>query len=415
MSRVLLSAGDVSGDGHAAALVQALLARAEDAGLPVEIRALGGPRTHAAGARLAADTSGVSSVGIVESLPVLQRAWRLRRRVHRLLRRWRPHVAVLMDYPGINIPLAQRLSRAGVPVIYYIPPEEWLWTTRGNRLLDRTNRLVRAVTRVLAVHPVEAEFYTSVGCEVVLVGHPLVDQVAAQPVHRAAARARLGLSADARVVTLLPASRAQELRLVWPLLAESAALLRRQDPRLQFLLPAASPALTVPLRAAMARIEQRFPALGGALRLVEWGDEPPSALAIAAADLALSKSGSVTVEVALRGVPQVAVYRLGAGSLWVARHLLRLTEADIANFVLVNHVLGRRVVPELLYRATPQAVAAAAMPLLAEDSPERAAQLRGYAELRERLGPPGAAERAAAEVWRCLLEAAPDRAGSHGA
>jgi lipid-A-disaccharide synthase len=405
--RIFISSGEVSGDMQAAALIQALYRLAGRYRQHLDIYGFGGVQTCAAGCRLLADTSASGAIGLAESLPYIVPAWRHQRRALRAIKAAPPDIAILIDYPGFNIPLAQQLKNLGnIPVIYYIPPEEWVWSSKGNRLLDRSAKLARSTDHILALHPLEAEFYRGLGCNVELVGHPLQDIVAARRLGRVQARKRLGLSGGQPVVALFPASRRQELKLVWPVIAAAAAQLARALPEVMFLLPLAAEFLEMELRNALAQAGLEFAELGERLQLVVDPDQhtTASALVSAAADLAISKSGTVTLELALQDIPQVVVYRLSRSTIWIGRYVLGMSEADVVNMTLVNHIMQQPVVPELLLsQATPQTVFEHARALLAADSAERRRQLEGYARLRHKLGGPGAVERAAAAIWQILL------------
>jgi lipid-A-disaccharide synthase len=409
-TRIFISTGEVSGDMQAAALIQALRQLACRHNQHIEIYGLGGPQARTAGCRLLADTSASGAIGLAESLPYIIPGWRHQRRVLREIAAAPPDIVILIDYPGFNIPLAQKLKNHGAgPVIYYIPPEEWVWSTKGNRLLDRSARLARLPDHILALHPLEADFYRRLGCSVEQVGHPLQDIVAGRRLDRAQARKRLGLHTGRPVVALFPASRRQELKLVWPVIAAAAARLARVVPEVVFVIPLASEFLERELRNALAQSCIEFPELRERVQLVVDQDAQTtaSALVSAAADLAISKSGTVTLELALQDIPQVVVYRLSRPTIWIGRYLLGMNEADVVNLTLVNHIMQQPVVPELLlYKATADSVFEHARALLAPDSRERRRQLEGYARLRAKLGGTGAVGRAAAAVWRALFSEA---------
>ena len=389
---IFLSAGEVAGDRHGALLARALRERSD-----LALWGLGGPAMAGAGVALLADTGALGAVGLAESLPHAWAGWRIYRRARRALRQRPPRVAVLVDYPAVNVPLARVLRDLGVPVVYYLPPEEWFWSSRGNGLLDRGRRIAGRADLVLAAHEREAAAYRALGARVQLIGHPLQDLMRTRQPSRSIARAALGVADDVPLVGLFPASRRQELRLVLPTLLGAAAILA-DDPRLRFALPVAAAFLAEPIQRAVAD----YPTLTGRLQVVV--DTDPSqatARVLAAADLALAKSGTVTLELALGGVPQVVVYRFGALTEWLGRHLLGLSEVDFRRVALPNLILDEDLLPELLqHAATPQAVAAAALPLL--EGPPRARQLAGYGRLRERLGGPGAVDRAATAILEYL-------------
>ncbi|MEB3305449.1 MAG: lipid-A-disaccharide synthase [Cyanobacteriota bacterium] len=387
MVRLLVSTGEVSGDLQGSLLIRALHAEADRRQLPLEVVALGGERMRQAGAELLADTSRLGAIGLWEALPMVLPTLSLQRRLRRWLQANPPDGVVLIDYMGANINLGLRLKRLypSVPISYYIAPQEWAF-----RLGDGgTTRLIGFSDRILAIFPQEASFYASRGAKVTWVGHPLIDTVGHLP-SRQEARRNLGLSQEAPVLLLLPASRPQELRYLLPPMAAGVALLQQRMPELEVLLPAGLPGFEPTLEQAMTDA-------GARARVVpaEDADRLKPELC-AAADAALTKSGTANLELALRGVPQVTGYRVSRPTAFVARHLLRFNVPHISP---INLLLQERLVPELLQDDfTAEGVATTVGELLAADNPARARQLEGYGRLRKSLGEEGVTSRAAAAI-----------------
>ena len=386
MVRVLISTGEVSGDLQGSLLVSALHRQAALRGMPLEVMALGGARMQAAGAELLADTAPLGSIGLLEALPLVLPTLKLQARVNRELTARPPDAVVLIDYMGANVRLGQRLRRQlpQVPITYYIAPQEWAWRMNDGG----TSSLLKFTDRILAIFPEEAEFYASHGAEVTWVGHPLLDLTSDRP-NRAEARRQLGLEPEGRLLLLLPASRPQELRYLMPVLAEVAARLQARDPGLAVMVPAGLSRFEQPLEEALA-------AAGVKARVIPAAEaDALKPVLFGAADLALGKSGTVNLELALQGVPQVVGYRVSRLTAWVARHLLRFQVEHISP---VNLLLKERLVPELLQDDfTVEAFLAQAVPLL-DDGPSRARMHDGYRRLRETLGTPGVTDRAAAAI-----------------
>jgi len=396
MVRLLVSTGEVSGDLQGSLLITALRQEASRRELPLQVVALGGRRMEAAGAELLADTAGLGAIGLWEALPLVLPTLKLQARLRRWLADHPPDGVVLIDYMGANVSLGLRLKRRypGVPISYYIAPQEWAW-----RMGDGgTTRLIGFTDRILAIFPEEARFYASRGATVTWVGHPLIDTLGHLP-DRQEARHRLGLSATAPVLLLLPASRPQELRYLLPAMVAAAAELQRRDPRLEVLVPAGLDGFEPALERAVA---------GAGLRARVIPARQADALKpdlCAAADVAVTKSGTANLELALRGVPQVTGYRVSRPTALVARHLLRFNVPHISP---VNLVLAERLVPELLQEAFhPDPIVAAVEPLLADSSPERRRMLEGYGRLRQALGEPGVTQRAASAILDQVQQAAP--------
>lgn len=358
--RIFLSAGEPSGDLHGGPLVGALRAR-----LPgVELEALGGGRMAAAGATVRFPLQRYSVLGFAEVLARLPRHWRLLRELEREFRAGRYDLALLIDYPGFNVRLGEAARRHGVPVLYYIAPKYW---ASGS---GRIGRLARAVDRLAVVLPFEQEFFGSAGLATVYVGHPLLD--CPPPPTRMAARGALRLNPGERLLALFPGSRPQEVARLWPGFRDAARMLLVQR-RCE--------------RVVVAAVATgNYPAADGCeLR------RDDSATILAAADAALVKSGTATLEAALAGVPMVVAYRLHWLTAWLARRLLTVPWIS-----LVNLITGQSLVEELLqHEARAERLAAALAPLLEPESPAASRQREGFRLLRERLGGPGAAERVA--------------------
>jgi lipid-A-disaccharide synthase len=387
MVRLLVSTGEVSGDLQGSLLIRALHAEADRRQLPLEVVALGGERMRQAGAELLADTSRLGAIGLWEALPMVLPTLSLQRRLRRWLQANPPDGVVLIDYMGANINLGLRLKRLypSVPISYYIAPQEWAF-----RLGDGgTTRLIGFSDRILAIFPQEASFYASRGAKVTWVGHPLIDTVGHLPT-RQEARHNLGLSQESPVLLLLPASRPQELRYLLPPMAAGVALLQQRMPELEVLLPAGLPGFEPTLDQAMTEAGVRARVVPA-----EDADRLKPELC-AAADAALTKSGTANLELALRGVPQVTGYRVSRPTAFVARHLLRFNVPHISP---INLLLQERLVPELLQDDfTAEGVAITVGELLAADTPARARQLEGYGRLRKSLGEEGVTIRAAAAI-----------------
>ena len=396
MVRLLVSTGEVSGDLQGSLLISALHLEAARRQLPLEVVALGGRRMEAAGAELLADTAGLGAIGLLEALPLVLPTLKLQARLRRWLTDHPPDGVVLIDYMGANVNLGLRLKRRypRVPISYYIAPQEWAW-----RIGDGgTTRLIGFTDRILAIFPEEARFYASHGATVTWVGHPLIDTVGHRP-DRQEARRRLALSAAAPVLLLLPASRPQELRYLLPAMVAAAAELQRRHPSLEVLVPAG-------LEGFEPTLERAVAAAGLRARVISarQADALKPDLC-AAADAAVTKSGTANLELALRGVPQVTGYRVSRPTALVARHLLRFNVPHISP---VNLVLAERLLPELLQEAfNPSEIVAAVEPLLEVSSPQRRAMLEGYGRLREALGEPGVTQRAASAILDQVQQAAP--------
>jgi lipid-A-disaccharide synthase len=370
-TRILLSCGEASGDLYAGALTRELRALDPD----VTVAGLGGPQLAAAGGRILEDYRGLSVTGIVEAIGKVPRSIATLRRLVRWARDERPDVLVAIDFPDFNFPLARRVRRLGIPVVYYISPQIWAW--RRGRI-----KVIREVADlVLVIFQFELAIYREAGVPVEFVGHPLVDLVEPSGSRDDFLR-RCGLSPGAPTVAVLPGSRPNEVARILPDLMAAAERIAADLPGTQFVV-ARAPTLEDRLFAPVRTLGLT------PVALVE--DQTDAALA--AAHVGLTASGTATVQTALHDVPMVIVYRVSPLTCWLAR---RLVAVDA--FGMVNLIAGEKVVPELLQEAfTPDAVAREAVSMLTDRA--RVARIReGLARVRERLGGPGASRRAAEAI-----------------
>ncbi|HVA72856.1 MAG TPA: lipid-A-disaccharide synthase [Candidatus Limnocylindrales bacterium] len=364
--QILISAGETSGDMYAAQLATALQKRTS-----VHLFGMGGPRMREAGVELVADASGIAVVGITEVFHRLPAVWRAWRRLEREAVRRKPALAITVDSPGFNFGLARRLKKHGVRNVYFISPQIWAWRPRRMRWIRRR------FERVLVIFPFEDKIYRQAGVAVNFVGHPLVDSVHAQMTREQFA-AEFRLDANIPIVALLPGSRPSEIRRSMPIIAEACARLQ-QDHSVQYILAVAQ-GLEQGMLDAYDRPDLHVTRVHGAAVYD----------VLATADCAIVSSGTATVEAALLGAPMVVVYRLSGLTAMIARRLV-----STPLFAMVNLISGRRVVPELIQdKFTSEALEREVRRLL--DSPEaREQQKRDLAEVRAKLGPAGAIERAA--------------------
>jgi lipid-A-disaccharide synthase len=284
--------------------------------------------------------------------------------------RRKPQLAILTDFPGFHLRLARALKNRGVPSVYFVCPQFWAWRPW------RANLVRRRFVRGLCIFPFEEAWYRARGVKVDFIGHPLVGNVTARRT-RAEFAADCGLDAAQPIVALLPGSRSGEIAHHMPGMMQACRRIQR-DRAVQFVL-----ALAPGVKSA--QITQYLPA-DVAVSVVE--DATYDALG--AADVSIVSSGTATVEAALMDAPMIVVYRLAPLTAAIARLLVRTPM-----FAMVNLIAGSRVVPELVQKEfTPERLASEAIRLL--DSPEARAEMRlGLAKVREKLGPPGAVDRAA--------------------
>lgn len=376
---IMLSAGEASGDLHGATMCRAL--RALDPGL--RLIGMGGPRMAAAGVEILVDPTAHAAMGTSEAIgrvPGLYRAYKL---LVRRLREARPMAMVLIDFPEFNLRLARQARRAGIPVVYFIPPQLWAWR-RG-----RIRQMARRVTRVLAAFPFEKSLYEEAGVPVEFVGHPLLDVVPSD-LDRAKARERLGVGERQALVGLLPGSRRQEVDRLLPPMLDAAVRLSRADGRRCFVLGLAA---SVDRGLVTVHLRRASEAGGPPVEVVEGLTHE----VMAASDALLIASGTATLEAALLGAPMVVCYRVSPLSEVVARLLARSAWISLPNIVA-----GRGVVPEILQDEVTGARLASEAERLLVDSVAATAQRAAFKEVRSRLGQPGVGVRAARAVLKVV-------------
>ena len=376
MAKILISAGEASGDIHAAA-VTAALKRIDST---TEVFGMGGDELRAAGGEVLFDIKDHGVMGFVEVLKKLPDLFKLRREFARVMDERKPDCLVVVDYPGFNMKLAKLAHDKGIPVVSYIAPSAWAWNK------GRAKNVAKIVDKVACIFPFEYDVYKEAGAPVEFVGHPLVD-IVHPTMERAEAEAWVGKDPGRPLVLLMPGSRLMEIERMLDVILEGAKLLKKQMPQVQFAMPRAG---TIPLEMLQSKIQTS----GLEVKVTEGHNYD----LFSVADLALATSGTVTLEAAMCGLPSVILYRTSAITAFIARRVI-----NIPNIGLPNIVAGRQILPELLQEElTPAKLAATAVELLA---PERRPQLEAnLAYMKERLGEPGAVNRVAQLILRIAEE-----------
>ena len=370
---LFISAGEPSGDLYGAALLERMRALSPGA----RAFGMGGERMKAAGAELTVEIGSSSVMGLTEAVRQLPEFFQKRRVLKRALAERRPSAAVVIDFPEFHIGLAEFASRLGTPAVALIPPKAWAWRP------GRAKRYARAAALVVCVLPFAADFYAQAGAETFYAGHPLVGELAeTKAIPQAEAKRRVGVEPDAPLLALLPGSRVKELESLGGAMIGAARLLRERVPGLQC-------AAAVP-RSLPKPLLRRFPPEVPVLRGRSWE-------LLRAADAALAKSGTVTLEAALLETPFAAAYRLSAVSYAAARLLSSAKYSALPNLLADDGVC-----PELYQGdVRPERLAEAALPLLTGGS-ERQRQLETFRVAAERLGDERAMERIAERILQLM-------------
>ena len=373
---LLLSAGEASGDMYAARLATALRQR-----LDVDIFGMGGPQMRAAGVDIVMDYDEVSVVGITEIMKHLPSLLKAMEKMVSEAERRQPALAILTDFPGFHLRLARKLKPRGIRNVYYVCPQFWAWRPW------RVNLIRRRFEKALCIFPFEKQFFGNAGIPTEWIGHPLVGNVVPTKIRKQLCEEN-NLAPGTALVTVLPGSRAGELQHHLPVLQRACARIHARMPA-QFIVAAAHSRDMEILKSGWTP--------GVKVRVLE--GETYNALA--AADAAIVSSGTATVEAALLDAPMVVVYRVSPLTATLAKPLVRAP-----HFAMVNLIAEKRVVPELVQDDfTPEKVTAETLRFL-QDPNARAAVRAGLADVRKRLGPPGAVDRAADSIARLLQRSA---------
>jgi lipid-A-disaccharide synthase len=381
MKRIFISTGEVSGDLQGSLLVTALYRAAQQHGIEIEIVALGGDKMAAAGAKLLGNTTGIGSMGIVEHFAFMGPTVKVQSKARKYLQENPPDAIILIDYMGPNLFIGKFVKQTfpNIPVFYYIAPQQWVYAAS-----DKDTRTIVSFTDVIfSVFPAEATFYQAKGGNAKFVGHPLVDRIAACPT-RAEARAILGITDDETAIALIPASRWQELKYLMPAIFEAAQRLQTQLPHVRFWVPLSREEYRESIQSAIDNYQL-------AATLVS--DQPDAVLA--AADLAITKCGTVSLELGLLNVPHLVIYKFHKVTAWLARNVLRVTYPFISP---VNLAEMKPIVAELVQEeANADRIVEESLALL-QNADRRHKMLADYAEMREAFGAPGVCDRVANEI-----------------
>jgi lipid-A-disaccharide synthase len=362
MRRVLFVAGEASGDLHAAGVAAALRRLRPE----LSLIAVGGRRLAEQGVELIHRDNQLGVMGFLEVVKHVPRHFLLLRTIKKMLERREIALVILIDYPGFNMKVAAAAKNAGVPVLYYVTPQVWAWGA------GRIPKLAEFVAKAAVILPFEEPLLRGFGIDATFVGHPMLDRAVNMPT-KVEAREALGLAQNTPVLALFPGSRQQEIDRHIDDFVATGREMQRRTPGLQVIVSVAS---TVALDSA------RCP-----FRLVH----SASLSVLRAADAALCKSGTTTLEASIADCPLIVAYRTGRISFALAKRLVK-----VPHIGLVNVVAGREVAREFIQDdVVPEKMADALVELLGPASPRRREVLSGLAEVRAKLGSPGAAERVA--------------------
>jgi len=370
---VMILAGEASGDLHGARLVAEM--RKRHPGL--SFCGIGGAALKEAGVRILVDASQIAVVGVTEVFAKLGRLLAAMALAKGLLRQIRPDLLICIDFPDFNLRVSKAAKKIGIPILYYISPQVWAWRP------GRVKKIRQRVDHMAVILPFEADFYRSHQVPVTFVGHPLLDQDAdAAPTDGGTVPG----PKPGNLVGLVPGSRDREVARHLPVMVRAASLVKERFPDTRFAVPLA-PSLDQGWAKELLRREAERVGLAPHVEVRTGGVKA----VLAESRMAITASGTVTLEAALMQTPMVIIYKVSRLTYWIGRFLV-----DVDHVGLANLIAGERIVPELLQgEATPEALARETMRLLADDAALSLMKRRLF-EVRERLGGAGASVRTAA-------------------
>ena len=311
--KIFISTGEVSGDLHGSLLSKALLDESKKKSIDLEICGLGGERMKKEGVKILQDTTSISAIGIWEALPLILPTIRIQRRFYKLLKKYPPDCLILIDYMGPNINIGTKLkrSRNNIPIYYYIAPQEWAWRVGNNS----TTNLINFSDKIFAIFKQEANFYKRRGGNVFWVGHPMIDLTKKLP-SKKDSRTILKLRENQNILLLMPASRPQELKYVLPTFLKTAKKLQLRYPNLIVYIPSCRRNFDEKFRKGLEKYEIR----GKVISQQDDAELIPYIYSLA--KLALCKSGTVNMELALYGIPQIIGYKVSRDTAFIAKRIL---------------------------------------------------------------------------------------------
>lgn len=371
MCKIMISVGEASGDLHGASIAAELKKIKPN----VKMFGMGGKAMRNAGVELSHDFADLDVMGFVEVIKNLPRFFRLRDELVEIMKKEKPDVLLIIDYPDFNIRLAKCAKELGIPVLSYIPPSAWAWRK------GRAKTVAKLVDRIASIFPFEAEVYRNAGAAVTFVGHPLID-IVKPSMSKDEAYQFFVVDPEKPIVLLLPGSRKQEIASLLPIMLESAGKMLQENPNCQFFLPVASTISREMLQSILNSYKVK----------VHLTNENIYDL-MNIADTAIAASGTVTLEAAILGLPVVVVYKMSAITYFIGRLLVKIPHISLPNIVMEE-----RMIPELLQDdVTAENVAKEAMRLLKTD-PSAQTVRQKLRLMKEKLGTEGAVKRVAEEV-----------------
>lgn len=368
--KIMLIAGEASGDNHGAEVVKVLKQQYPD----LQFSGMAGPAMRAVGVQALVRSEEMAVMGFVEVLANFKTIYCAYQIVKHELKRNPPAVIILIDYPGFNLKIAALAKSLGIKVLYYVSPQIWAWKK------GRIKKIKACVDMMAVIFPFEVEIYKKAGVPVQYVGSPLAEEVAHCNLTQVQAREKLNLDQTKQTLVLLPGSRHIEIQRIFPVMLEAAAKLKEKYPNLQFVLPVAS-------MLDMSDLTQHLQAHHPQIKLIK-GE---AYTAIRAADVALCTSGTVTLETALLNTPMILIYKMKSLTYQIIKRLIKIKYIGLCNIVA-----EKKFIPELIQDEASVENITYHLSELLTDPTKRQAQLKIFAEIQEKLKGESAAKHVAA-------------------
>jgi len=387
---IFISTGEVSGDLHGSLLANALFNEAEKRSIDLTIYALGGERMRKEGVKILQDTTSISAIGIWEALPLIIPTIKIQRIFYRSLKKLSPDCLVLIDYMGPNIKIGRKLKSGNlkIPIYYYIAPQEWAWRVGNNSTTD----LISFSDRIFAIFKQEANFYKKRGGNVSWIGHPMIDLIKKLPTKKDS-REILKLRANEHILLIMPASRPQELKYVLPIFMQTARKLQQKYPTLIVYILSCREVFDLKFKIALDKYKVKG-------KIIPQKDiEELKTSIYSLTKLALCKSGTVNMELALYGIPQIVGYRVSRVTAFIAKKFLNFKVKFVSP---VNLLLKKLIIPEFVQKEFKVNNIYVKACRLIDRKSEKEKVSKGYAALKKELGQEGVVKRAAEEIINSL-------------
>jgi len=389
--KIFISTGEVSGDLHGSLLSKALLDEAKKKSIDLEICGLGGESMKKEGVKILQDTTSISAIGIWEALPLILPTIRIQKKLYKLLKKYPPDCLILIDYMGPNIKIGTKLrrSKTKIPIFYYIAPQEWAWRVGNN---NSTN-LIKFSDKIFAIFKKEAAFYKKRGGNVFWVGHPMIDLTKKLPLKKDA-RGILNLRPDQNIILLMPASRPQELRYILPTFIRAAKKLQQKYPSLVVYIPSCRIAFDEIFKKALRKYQVK----GFVISQKDCAKLKPYIYSLT--KIAFCKSGTVNMELALYGIPQIVGYRVSRVTAFIAKKILKFKVKFISP---VNLLVNKFIIPEFVHKEFDEEKIFFKSCRIIDGKSEKIKMKKGYAFLKKELGEEGVVQRAAKEIINSII------------